>query len=162
MHLHQIAAAIPAALLLAARLPAYRIAFGWSVLLLAIPWGRFFDLRSPLLFVGIVCVVLVVQLIGAPLRVALWTAAGAMLFVYGALDGIGQREFKDEQLAALGDPNLLASTVWAAFVRAVHYPLRTDITFCGDKLPTARRIRAARLRNRARAWAPAGAGAWRR
>lgn len=136
VHLHQVAVVVPAALLLCARVPERRALFGWAVLLLAIPWGRFLDLRSPLLFVGIACAVLVVQLIGAPLRTALWTAAGAMLFVYAALDGIGQREFRDEQLAAYGDPNLLASTVWAAFVRAVYYPLRTEVTFALVKIPT--------------------------
>jgi hypothetical protein len=136
VHLHQVAVVLPAALVFVARVPQRRALFGWAVLLLAIPWGRFLDLRSPLLFVGIVSAVLVVQLIGAPLRTALWTAVGAMLFVYAALDGIGQREFRDEQLAAYGDPNLLASTVWAAFVRAVSYPLRTEITFALVKVPT--------------------------
>ena len=53
MHLHQIAAAMPAALVLAARVPERRVLFAWSVVLLAIPWGRFLDLRSPLVFVGI-------------------------------------------------------------------------------------------------------------
>jgi len=136
VHLHQIAVVLPAALLCAARLPAQRALFGWSVLLLAIPWGRFLDLRSPLIFVGIVCVVLAVRLIGTSTRTALWTAAGTMLFIYAALDGIGQREFEDSRLAAYGDPQLLASTVWGAFVRAIDYPLRTDITFAVTKLPT--------------------------
>jgi len=136
VHLHQVAIVLPAALVFVARVPQRRALFGWAVLLLAIPWGRFLDLRSPLLFVGIVSAVLVVELIGAPLRTALWAAAGSMLFVYAALDGIGQRVFRDEQLAAYGDPNLLASTVWAAFVRAVYYPLRTEITFALVKVPT--------------------------
>ena len=53
VHLHQIAAAMPAALVLAARVPERRVLFAWAVVLLAIPWGRFLDLRSPLVFVGI-------------------------------------------------------------------------------------------------------------
>jgi hypothetical protein len=136
VHLHQIAAAMPAALVLAARVPERRVLFAWSVVLLAIPWGRFLDLRSPLVFVGIAWAVLVAGLVGWSWRAAIWSALGCMLFIYGALIGIGQREFKDEWLAGYGDPTLLASTVWAAFVRAVHYPLRTDITFAVVKLPT--------------------------
>jgi hypothetical protein len=136
VHLHQIAAAIPAALLCAARAPVHHRAFVWAVLLLAIPWGRFLDLRSTLLFVGIACAVLVYELDGASPRRVFVTAVAAMAFVYAALIGVGQRRFEDLALAGFGDGRLLASSVWAVFIRAIEYPPRTDITFLVTKIPT--------------------------
>jgi hypothetical protein len=135
VHLHQISAAIPAALLCAARAPKYRRQFVWAVVLLAVPWGRFLDLRSALLFVGVACAVLVWEFDGS-LRRAIATALGAMAFVYAALIAVGQRHFDDAALAGFGDPALLASSIWAAFIRAIDYPLRTDITFLVTKIPT--------------------------
>ena len=136
VHLHQIAVAIPAALLMTVRFPAQRAVFAWATVLLAVPWGRFLDLRSPDLFVGVVVGLLVYSLVGASARAAAWAAVGAMVGVYGALIGVGQRTFEDSALAGLGQGGMLASTVWGAFVRAVHYPLRTDLTFAITKLPT--------------------------
>lgn len=136
VHLHQIAAAMPATLLCAARAPVRRRAFVWAVVLLAVPWGRFLDLRSALLFVGVACAVLVWQLEGRSPGKAIATALASMAFVYAALIAVGQRSFDDTALAGFGDPTLLASSIWATFIRAIHYPLRTDVTFLVMKIPT--------------------------
>jgi hypothetical protein len=136
VHLHQIALATPAALLCVARAPAHRRGFVWAVVLLAIPWGRFLDLRSALLFVGVACAVLVWQLDGPSLGKTIATALASMAFVYAALIAAGQRSFDDAALAGFGDPTLLASSIWAAFIRAIDYPLRTDVTFLLMKIPT--------------------------
>lgn len=136
VHLHQIAAAMPAALLCVARAPVHRRGFVWAVVLLAVPWGRFLDLRSALLFVGVACAVLVWQLDGTSLRRAIGAALASMAFVYAALIAVGQRSFDDAALAGFGDPTLLASSIWASFIRAIDYPLRTDVTFLVMKIPT--------------------------
>jgi glycosyl transferase family 87 len=136
VHLHQIAAAMPAALLCVARAPLHRRAFVSAVVLLAVPWGRFLDLRSALLFVGVACAVLVWQLDGKSLGKAIATALASMAFVYAAVIAVGQRSFDDTALAGFGAPTLLASSIWASFIRAIDYPLRTDVTFLVMKIPT--------------------------
>ena len=159
VHVHQIAAALPAALLLYVRLPQSRFAFGAAAFLLAIPWIHIFLLlQFWLVLIGVVFV-LSARLLGSDLLKQLCLAA----VIFGSLV-LANVLFTAPAVPPPGGGaagNALAETVWRSYIDARHTSNRA--LFFALKLPTwlglllltgnaarfALRVRGADVRSRA-------------
>jgi hypothetical protein len=136
VHAQQIAAAIPAALLLASRGTRGRTFASLAVVLLAVPWSVFQNLRTPLPLVGITEGVLVWMLFARRWSVAIGAGVASMAVVYASLLALRDRIFNEGLVARAADPQSLASATWYVFVRAVDFPPATDAAYLLAKVPT--------------------------
>jgi hypothetical protein len=121
LHIAQIPAALPCALVLSAVVPQLRRSLAVVIVLLAIPWVQFTTLGSAFgVFAGVVVAVLSRTLGGASaLRSA---AAGLLAIAYVAiLLALVQTPVPnpDALLAASYDPHALAESSWGLYVRTV-------------------------------------------
>jgi Glycosyltransferase family 87 len=135
VHIIQMPAAIPCALLLYARLPAQRPVLLCALLALAVPWVQFTMLGSgfPLL-AAVTCGILVAALGRSRLAVGL---AGVVAYAFVVLTNSLIVTFVPDPSAALAahfDPHALAQANWALYVRLVG---TTDLAaYDLAKLPT--------------------------
>ncbi len=135
IHIVQIAAALPAALLLYARVPAQRPIVGWAIVGLAVPWVQFTTLGSAFpILASLVCGALTVAF-GARPAIALATALGAYGFI-ALLSRLIVTRVPDAAATLLAhyDPRALAEASWSLYVRTVATtdPAAYDIA----KIPT--------------------------
>lgn len=120
-HIVQIAAALPAALLLYARVPSLRVPLGIALAALAVPWVQFSTLGTlfPILAALTVAAVIAHFVDARPLAVA--GAALVTLLFLEAANGLATQLVPDpaKLLAAQYDPRALAEASWGLYVRMV-------------------------------------------
>ncbi|HEY0798576.1 MAG TPA: glycosyltransferase family 87 protein, partial [Candidatus Baltobacteraceae bacterium] len=132
VHIHQIAAALPAALLLFARCPERRRIFGIAAFLLAIPWIHIFLLLQFGLALAIVSLLLSAQLLRLPLAGQAGVAFASLAIVIA-----GNILFVPPPplLAALSiSASVPAEAVWRLYIDARH--TSNGALFLALKMPT--------------------------
>jgi len=121
LHIAQMPAALPCALLLSARVPHLRRSLAVILVLLAIPWVQFTTLGSAFgVLAGIVAAVLSRSLAGASVLRSALVAIAAVAYV-AILLALVQTPVPspDALLAASYDPRALAEASWGLYVRTV-------------------------------------------
>jgi len=135
VHISQIAVAVPAALLLYARVAAMRHAIGVALVALAIPWVQFANLGT--IFLGLAALaaaVLVASFVDArPSRIAAGACAAAA-FVAIAIALVQPIPDVQRLLVAAYDPAALAEASWQRYVIAIGTANATAFDLA--KLPT--------------------------
>ncbi len=120
-HIVQMAAALPAALLLYARVPALRSTLGIAIAMLAVPWVQFSTLGTlfPILAALTTAAIVAYLVDRRPLAVA--GAALLSLLFLAAANGLVTQLVPDPArlLAAQYDPRALAEASWGLYVRTV-------------------------------------------
>lgn len=137
VHIAQMPAALPAALILYARAGGpRRRTLGIAVTALAVPWIQFANLGTSFdTLAALVCAILVVQLVDRRLAVAGGAAVAAILLLSAAtalvVPHIGDAR---QALATQYDPRALAETSWRIYVVAIGSA--NAAAFDSTKLPT--------------------------
>ncbi len=135
VHVIEVSIAVPAALILASRIPRYRVLFALCAIALAIPWTQGFNLGAIFPVYGaIVAAIMTYDLITKrPLAVA---GAAVTIFAFFIYLIFAVTPFPDAtaQLAKAYDPSALSQASWSLYVRIIGEQniLLYDIT----RLPT--------------------------
>jgi hypothetical protein len=136
VHIVQIAAALPAALVLyAASGGRTRRVLGCAIVMLAIPWIQFSNLGT--IFIALAAVTAALLVWAFVDERPLWVTIGACAavgFLCGAIALVGPIADATPLLVAQYDPRALAETSWLLFVRTIGTANATAFDFA--KLPT--------------------------
>ncbi len=135
IHIAQIAAAIPAAAILYARLPERRVPLGFALGLIAIPWAQFLNLGTTFpLFVALAVVMLAWSLgVERPLAVAA-LALGALFLALLPQQFLVDLPDPAAALTLAYDPTALAEKTWDVFTHAIAQS--NGVAYTLAKLPT--------------------------
>jgi hypothetical protein len=121
LHIAQMPAALPCALLLHARVPALRRALAAILILLAIPWVQFTTLGTAFGLLAAVAAAVLGRTLGGMRAVGIGVLTLVVIGFVASLLGLVQAPVPDPDslLAANYDPHALAETSWGLYVRTV-------------------------------------------